>query len=108
MVSFLGVALISFGKGESGRWSRGDSRRGLGQHAGREESERAVNRVSGTARTRSAPLLLEIGDEMCSDLPGLLRSVFGHPQRVGDGGSLVENHKPLCQILRIIGATLGG
>jgi uncharacterized membrane protein len=108
MVSFLGVALISFGKGEGGRWSSGDSRRGLGQHAGREERERAVNRVSGTARTRSALFLLEIGDEMCGDLPGLLRSVFGHPQRVGDVGSLVEDHKPLCQILRILGATLGG
>ena len=64
--------------------------------------------MSGTACTWSAPFLLEVGDEMCGDLPGLLRSVFGHPQRVGDGGSLVEDHKPLGQVLWILGATLGG
>ena len=90
-----------------GRRGSGDSRRGIGQHAGREERVGTENRVSGTDGTWSTPFLLEVGDEKCGDLLGLLCSVFGHPQREGDGGSLVEDHKPLCQVLRIPGATLG-
>src|ERR687896_584081 len=53
-------------------------------------------------------LLLEVGDEGPGDLPGLSRSVFGHPQRVGDVGSLVEDPEHLGQVLWILGANLGG
>src|SRR5215210_3076455 len=81
------------------------------------ETARSTDCTGGLLRTTAhisadptlfVPLLSEVGDENCGDLPGLVRSVFGHPQRVGNGGSLVEDQKPLGQVLRIIGATLGG